>query len=127
MCVERMRKLKAKGYGQAIYRSPFFLATVVKDILVTLTVKLPQNDFHWSVVQLDLSGFCIFDSTGFGWCDKKTASLPSFPLVRSEVERYFVEHPFSFRIHFAISEAYTLIVDPLAQFRLYLAADWNIA
>jgi hypothetical protein len=48
----------------------------------------------------------------------KTVSFPSSPLVRSEVEIYFVEPPFSFWIHFAIFEACTLIADPMDQFRV---------
>jgi hypothetical protein len=37
-----------------------------------------------------------------------------------EIKTNFVEHPFSFRIHFAISGACTLIADPIAQCQVFL-------
>jgi hypothetical protein len=41
------------------------------------------------------------------------------------IETYFVKHPFSFLIHFAISEACTLMVDPPGQFRVFLIRFWH--
>jgi hypothetical protein len=55
---------------------------------------------------------------GFGGTRRKLfPSLSS--LHRSEVETYFVEHPFSFLAHFASFETCTLIVDPSTQFRVF--------
>jgi hypothetical protein len=55
--------------------------------------------------------FVLFISTGFGLAMRNTC----LPLTRSEVERCCVEHRLSFLIHYAISEAFTLCLDPIAQ------------
>jgi hypothetical protein len=44
-----------------------------------------------------------------------------------ELETNFVEPNFSFRIHFATFKDWTLIADPLAQFRVFLVPEWHIA
>ncbi len=43
-----------------------------------------------------------------------------------EHETNFVEPPLSFRIHFAIFEAFTLRVDPIAQLLVFLVPLWHI-
>jgi hypothetical protein len=44
-----------------------------------------------------------------------------------EIETNFVEHPFSFLAHVAVSKEGTLSVDPIAQFRVFLVLSWHIA
>jgi hypothetical protein len=54
-----------------------------------------------------------------------------FPLVRFvgeiKLETNFVEHRFSFRIHYALSEACPLIVHPSTQLWGFLVLPWHIA
>jgi hypothetical protein len=42
-----------------------------------------------------------------------------------EIETNFVEHPFSFLVQFSTSEDSTLIVEPFAQWRVFLAHEWH--
>jgi hypothetical protein len=44
-----------------------------------------------------------------------------------EFEPNFFELLSSFRIHFAVFEGDTLIVDPIAKFRVFRVPSWNIA
>jgi hypothetical protein len=52
--------------------------------------------------------------------------LPGF-VVQIELESNLVEPLFSFLIHFASFEAFTLSVDPSAQWRVFLELDWHIS
>jgi hypothetical protein len=48
-------------------------------------------------------------------------------VIAIELETNFVEHPFSFLIHFAIFETCTQIIDPTVQLWIFLVLLWHIA
>jgi hypothetical protein len=48
-------------------------------------------------------------------------------VLATELEANFVEHPFSFVIHYAIFEDSALRVNSSAQFRVFPVPSWHIA